>query len=321
MGGGHWNDEEAVGVYQGGNALRSPSRGWQMRALSAMPIMMPVVVLAAATVEGVVMTLRRLSYDWRAYFVSLGSMIGRRLTQGLVQSLPFGLATSLLGFFWNHRLLDIPLRHAWSLALLLAGEEICYYWFHRVSHSVRLLWATHAVHHSPNDLNFAVAYQLGWTGELTGALVFFAPLVWLGFPPTAVLAAVALNLLYQFWLHTRWIPKLGPLEWLFNTPSHHRVHHACNREYLGRHERGANYGGMLILFDRMFDTFVAERDDVPCRYGLVKPLRSYNPLYIALHEWLAIGRDLIAARSWRDRFHFVCGPPNWRPPSPGGQSV
>jgi sterol desaturase/sphingolipid hydroxylase (fatty acid hydroxylase superfamily) len=275
-----------------------------------------VVVLAAATAEGVVMTLRRQSYDWRAYFASLGSMIGRRVTHRLSQALPFGVATSLLGFVWNHRLLDIPLRHAWSLALLLAGQEICYYWFHRISHSVRLLWATHAVHHSPNELNFAVAYQLGWTGELTGALVFFAPLVWLGFPPTAVLAAVALNLLYQFWLHARWIPKLGPLEWLFNTPSHHRVHHACNREYLGPHERGANYGGMLILFDRMFDTFVAERDDIPCLGVQHVDLSSAHP-----HPLPCAGRTRRTIRlRRRSRFRLRRTSSSRRPYSSGHRS-
>jgi sterol desaturase/sphingolipid hydroxylase (fatty acid hydroxylase superfamily) len=284
-----------------------------MRSISGAPLLISATVIAAATIEGVVMTLRTQGYDWRAYFTSLGSAIGRRGTHALTQALPFGFATSLLGVAWHHHLVDIPLRHALSIALLVLGEELCYYWFHRVSHAVRWLWATHAVHHSPNDLNLAVAYQLGWTGELTGTLVFFVPLVLLGFPPGAVIGVLAINLLYQFWLHTRWIPKLGWFEWLFNTPSHHRVHHACNREYLGPDGMGANYGGILIIFDRCFGTFVAERADVPCRYGLLKRLSSYNPLYVALHEWIAMGRDVAAARSWRDRFQYVFGPPDWRP--------
>jgi sterol desaturase/sphingolipid hydroxylase (fatty acid hydroxylase superfamily) len=131
----------------------------------------------------------------------------------------------------------------------------------------------------------------------------------LGFRPPAILATLALNLLYQFWLHTRWIPKLGVLEWVFNTPSHHRFHHACNREYLGEARMGANYGGVLITFDRLFGTFVPERAGVPCRYGLTTPLRSYNPLHIALHEWIAMGQELLAARSWRERLRVVVGPP------------
>ena len=246
------------------------------------------------------MTLRKQNYDWKAYLAALGNAVGRRVLQGL----SLGLSASLLAYTWEHRLRDIPVHGALSAALLFAGEELCYYGFHRASHRVRWFWATHAVHHAPNDLNLAVAYQLGWTGEISGTVVFFLPLVWLGFAPSAVLTVLSINLLYQFWLHTRWIPKLGPLEWLLNTPSHHRVHHACNPEYLG-----ANYGGILIVFDRLFRTFVAERDTVPCRYGLVTPLFSYNPIYIAVHEWISMGRDLLAARGWRERFQCVFGVP------------
>jgi sterol desaturase/sphingolipid hydroxylase (fatty acid hydroxylase superfamily) len=119
--------------------------------------------------------------------------------------------------------------------------------------------------------------------------------MWLGFPPRAVFIALNLDLLYQFYIHATWIPKLGPLEWVLNTPSHHRVHHAANPEY-----RDKNFGGVLIVFDRLFGTFAAERDDVPCRYGLVAPLRSYNPLWIAFHEFVALGRDLWRAQRWRD---------------------
>jgi sterol desaturase/sphingolipid hydroxylase (fatty acid hydroxylase superfamily) len=120
--------------------------------------------------------------------------------------------------------------------------------------------------------------------------------------------AIGINLLYQFWLHAEWIPKLGWLEYVLNTPSHHRVHHAANPEYLDH-----NYGGVLIVFDRLFGTFVAERDDLPCRYGLVEPLRSNNPIVIAFHEWVALMRDLIRARTWGERWSYLFGPPGWRP--------
>jgi sterol desaturase/sphingolipid hydroxylase (fatty acid hydroxylase superfamily) len=122
------------------------------------------------------------------------------------------------------------------------------------------------------------------------------PLMWLGFAPRAVFVTLNLNLLYQFFIHAAWMPRLGPLEWVINTPSHHRVHHAANPEY-----RDKNFGGALIVFDRLFGTFAAERDDVPCRYGLVIPLHSYNPAWIAFHEFVALGRDLWQARGWRDR--------------------
>ena len=133
------------------------------------------------------------------------------------------------------------------------------------------------MHHSPNELTLAAALRLGWTGKLTGTAFFFAPLVWLGFAPLAVLGALSANLLYQFWLHAAWVPRLGPLEWVLNTPTHHKVHHASNPEYLD-----CNYGGVLIVFDRLFGTFVELRDEVPPRYGLTPPLHSHNPVRIAL---------------------------------------
>jgi sterol desaturase/sphingolipid hydroxylase (fatty acid hydroxylase superfamily) len=275
---------------------------------TSVSVLLSAVLVLAATAEGLVMTRRHQPYDWKAYFAAFGSLLGRGITRALLQSVPFGLAVGLLDLAWSHRLLTLPLTSAWALAALFLGEELFYYWFHRVSHHVRWFWATHAVHHSPNQLTLTTAYQLGWTGELTGSLLFFVPLAWLGFRPAAILATVALNLLYQFWLHTQWVPKLGVLEWAFNTPSHHRVHHACNREYLGE-TLGANYGGVLIIFDRLFGTCVPERPGIPCRYGLTRPLHSYNPLYIAFHEWIAMAQELLAARTWRERLRVMVGPP------------
>ncbi len=124
---------------------------------------------------------------------------------------------------------------------------------------------------------------------------------------------LSLNLLYQFWLHTTWVPKLGWLEYVLNSPSHHRVHHAANLDYLD-----ANYGGVLIVFDRLFGTCIVEREDLPCRYGLVKPLRSNNPFVFNFHEWRALGSDLRQARDWRERWNHLFGPPGWRP---DGQSL
>jgi sterol desaturase/sphingolipid hydroxylase (fatty acid hydroxylase superfamily) len=160
------------------------------------------------------------------------------------------------------------------------------------------------VHHSSNELLLASAVRLGWSGRLAAALVFYAPVVWLGYAPQAVLGVVAAGLFYQFWIHVDWIPKLGPLEWILNTPSHHRVHHASNPEYLD-----CNYGNTLIVFDRLFGTFVAERADITIRYGLTHPVTSHNPIRIALHEWLAMGRDVAAARGARARLGVLFGPP------------
>ena len=262
------------------------------------------IVIALATLEAVVLTwIARRDYDWRAYFVSLFDVSLREV----IYILPVSLAAPAFLWAWDNRLSTIPLDGIVAFAILFFGMEFFYYWFHRCSHRMRWFWATHAVHHSPNQLNLSAAYRFGWTGRSSGSLLFYVPMVWIGFPVNAVIAALSLNLLYQFWLHATWIPKLGWLEYVLNTPSHHRVHHAANSEYLD-----ANYGGVLIVFDRLFGTFVAERDDIPCRYGLVTPLESYNPIFVALHEWIAMGRDLMRAETWRQRFLHLFGPPGGR---------
>ena len=258
-------------------------------------------VLVAATLEGLVCSfvLRR-PYDWRAYAASLGDAVGRRA----VDALGLSIAAPVLAWAYEHRVQTMALSTPLAFVLLFVGQEFFYYGYHRAAHRVRWFWATHAVHHSPNELTLAAAVRLGWTGKLTGTALFFAPLVWLGFPPLAVLATLSANLLYQFWLHAPWMPRLGVLEWVLNTPTHHKVHHASNPEYLD-----CNYGGVLIVFDRLFGTFVDLRDEVPPRYGLTTPLTSHNPVRIALHGWVALGRDLLAARGWRERLHTMFGPP------------
>lgn len=177
---------------------------------------------------------------------------------------------------------------------------------------MRWFWCTHAIHHSPNDLNLSAAYRFGWTGRLTGTLAFFALAPLLGMPPRIVLMLLSLNLLYQFWIHATWIPRLGPLEWVLNTPSAHRVHHASNLEYLD-----GNYGGVLIVFDRLFGTYIPERKDVPCRYGLVHPMRTYNLLVIEFAHWRALWQDLKTARSAGEVFGYLFRPPGWRPDGRG----
>jgi len=262
------------------------------------------VVLGAATLEGLVRQfVLHQAYDWRAYFVSLADAVGRRA----FDAVSFSIAAPLLLWAHAHRLTDIPLDTSAQWLMLFVSHELIYYLYHRSAHRVRWFWATHAVHHSPNDLTLATALRLGWTGKIAGNAVFFVPLVWVGFSPVAVFATLAVNLLYQFWLHTTWIPKLGPLEWVFNTPSHHRVHHASNPEYLD-----CNYGGVLIVFDRLFGSFVEERDDIVPRYGLTTPLRSYNPLWIAIHEWVHMAQDVWAARSLSELRRAVLAPPSTR---------
>jgi len=260
-----------------------------------------LVLVAVACAEGLLRSLFRPgSYDWRASAASFADALIRRG----VDSLGLSLVAPLFVLAWDNRLQTLELSSPQAFAMLFLGQEFLYYWYHRMAHRVRWFWASHAVHHSPNQLSLATALRLGWTGKLAGNGLFFVPLVWLGFPPLAVTAAVALNLLYQFWVHAPWMPRLGPLEWLLNTPTHHKVHHASNPEYLDR-----NYGGVLIVFDRLFGTFVEHHPQIPIRYGLTRPLHSYNPLRIALHGWLELSRDLLRARGLRARLGVLVGPP------------
>jgi sterol desaturase/sphingolipid hydroxylase (fatty acid hydroxylase superfamily) len=238
--------------------------------------------------------------DWGEVGASIAVALGRRA----LQAAAFGLVAPLPVLAHAHRLATIRMDAAPKWIALFLLVEFAGYWHHRAAHRVRWLWATPGVHHSSSELMLASAIRLGWTSRLGGGLLFYAPLAWLGFPVQAVLGLAAAGLFYQFWIHADWLPRLGPLEWVLNTPSHHRVHHASNPEYLD-----CNYGSTLIVFDRLFGTFVEERPDVAIRYGLVHPLASRNPLRIAFHGWLALARDLRAARGTRARLRLVLGPP------------
>jgi sterol desaturase/sphingolipid hydroxylase (fatty acid hydroxylase superfamily) len=251
--------------------------------------------------------LRGRRYPWGEGLASIGIAIG----QGAKRLLVGGLVLGLFMAVWEFRPWTVPLDTLWGLALLLVAVEFVYYWHHRLHHRVRWFWATHAVHHSPNHLTFLTAVRLGWTSEVSGGFIPFLALPLLGFHPLAVFAALALNLLYQFWIHTETVPRLGWLEGVLNTPSNHRVHHASNARYLDR-----NFGGMLVVFDRIFGTYAAEAPEEPCRYGLTTPLHSANPVTIAFHEWRAMLADACRARGWKDRLRVLFGPPGSSPGTP-----
>jgi sterol desaturase/sphingolipid hydroxylase (fatty acid hydroxylase superfamily) len=228
--------------------------------------------------------------------VALGDLTVRLVTSGAA-AVPFFVA-------YDHRLLDIPLDRAWSIPALFIGVEFFYYWFHRASHRIRWLWATHAVHHSATRFNLSASIRLGWTGDISGAFVFFLPLAVLGFHPTAIAVMLAVGLLYQFFLHTALPVSLGPLEWVLNTPAHHRVHHASNDACLDK-----NYGSVLIVFDRLFGTFAAAPQDETLRFGLKDRTPTNNPLQIAFGEWRVLWRDVCAAPSLKARLGVLFGRP------------
>lgn len=193
--------------------------------------------------------------------------------------------------------------YTWVIALL--GVDLLWYTYHRVAHRVRLIWATHQAHHSSEYFNFATALRQKWNNS--GEIVAWIPLPLLGIPPWVVFAAFSVNLIYQFWVHTERIGKLPrPIEFVFNTPSHHRVHHGSDELYLDR-----NYGGILIIWDRLFGTF--QEEVFRPRYGLTKPVGTYNIWKLQTHEYVAIAHDVRSARRWTDRLGYVFGPPGWTP--------
>ncbi|NIE65792.1 sterol desaturase family protein [Burkholderia sp. Ax-1719] len=264
-------------------------------------------IVAASLIEAAWLTFKQRRagenpFDWYEVWLSIADLAGRKL----LAFLPISLAAPIFHFAWEHRLFTLSIDNLTLAFFVFIGQEFCYYWYHRASHRMRFFWATHAVHHSPNQLTLSSAYRLGWTGKIAGPAFFFAPLVWLGVRPEIVLAVLSFNLLYQFWLHNTWIPKLGWLEYVFNTPSAHRVHHASNLDYLD-----ANYGGVLVVFDRLFGTYVAERADEPCRYGLVTPTRSHNPLVVEFEHWVSLARDIAAAPNVWTAVRHVILPPGW----------
>jgi sterol desaturase/sphingolipid hydroxylase (fatty acid hydroxylase superfamily) len=197
--------------------------------------------------------------------------------------------------------------HTWVIAIL--GVDLLYYTYHRIAHRVRLIWATHQSHHSSQYFNFATALRQKWNNS--GEIIMWIPLPLLGIPPWLVFASFSVNLIYQFWVHTERIGKLPrPVEFVFNTPSHHRVHHGMDPEYLDK-----NYGGIFIIWDRLFGTFQPEV--FRPHYGLTKQVDTFNIWKLQTYEYLAIARDVRSAARLRDRLGYVFGPPGWQPPKTG----
>lgn len=207
---------------------------------------------------------------------------------------------------FDFRLFEIE-NAFWSILLLFILQDFLYYWFHRASHRIRWFWASHVVHHSSESLNFSTAFRQSATYPISGMWIFWLPLVALGFQPETVVAVVLFNLAYQFFIHTQVVPKLGWLEKIFNTPSHHRVHHARNPEYIDQ-----NYAGTLIIWDRMFGTFVEEKSDIACEYGITDSIETHNPITLTFHEWRAMIKDIFAPNQsvWQ-RLKHLWSPPEW----------
>jgi len=246
----------------------------------------------------------KVRYQARDTLAAFGMTLGNIVTNLMMA----GIVIAGLSAAWKLRLFTISPHWPWAWALLFVLDDFTYYWFHRISHECRLWWAAHVNHHSSQEYNLSTAVRQSWTSVIVGTWTPWIPLAFLGFPPEMILAQQGFNLFYQFWIHTEAVRRLPAwYEYLFNTPSHHRVHHASNARYLDR-----NYAGVLMVWDRLFGSFAAETDAEPPRYGIVKNIETYNPIRIAFHEWIAIARDLAAASSVRGAIGAAFGPPGWR---------
>jgi len=236
---------------------------------------------------------------------SLAMGIGNLLTD-----LGFGvISLSLLMTTWQFRLFDwgvsVPV-----IVLALIAQDFVYYWKHRASHRIRWFWAAHVVHHSSEHYNLTTALRQPWISHFTGYAILSVPLILLGFHPLLIGFVASLNLLYQYWIHTELIGKMPRwFEAVFNTPSHHRAHHAVQPRYLD-----ANYAGIFIVWDKIFGTFVPEDKSQPMTYGVVSPINTYNPLKIAFAEWGAIFKDMLSSKSsigfWA-RLKYAVAPPGY----------
>jgi sterol desaturase/sphingolipid hydroxylase (fatty acid hydroxylase superfamily) len=246
--------------------------------------------------------LKREIYEVKDAAASISMGLGNLAVDLLAKLLQFSLLT------WLHRFAIFPIGFAWwAWLLLFFGDELSYYWFHRVSHRCRLFWASHVVHHSSERYNLSTALRQTWTGSFM-SFIFWLWLPLAGFAPIMIMTMKAISLLYQFWIHTELVRSLGPLEAVFNTPSHHRVHHASNPRYIDR-----NHGGTLIIWDKLFGTFEPENPADPVRFGLTKNIHTYNPVRIAFHEWFDMFRDAWLVPGWRNKFLCVFGNPGGHP--------
>ena len=239
-------------------------------------------------------------YEFKDTVASLTMGIGNVIIK-LFTKVPI-LAAYFLAY--QFRFFEISATAWQSWVLLFFLEDLTYWIFHFSSHNVRILWAAHVTHHSSQRYNLSTALRQTWTGSLNFSFVFWLWLPLLGFHPLMVMTMQSISLLYQFWIHTEAIGKLGFLEWFMNTPSHHRVHHGSDVKYLDR-----NHAGILIIWDRLFGTFVEETERP--NYGLTRNLNSYNPIKIAFHGWQDIWRDIRRPIPWKARLGYIFGPPGW----------
>lgn len=252
-------------------------------------------------------------------YVTLKQNIKTYEPKDAFSSIAMGLGNVFIGFLskalvllaltwvYKFRIFTIPVTW-WSFVLIFFADDFSYYWFHRISHECRLFWASHVVHHSSQKYNLSTALRQTWSGGFY-TFIFWLWLPLLGFHPAMILLQMSISLLYQFWIHTETIDQMPKwFEAIFNTPSHHRVHHGSNPIYLDR-----NHAGILIIWDKMFGTFQPELKNEKVTYGLVKNINTFNPIKIAFLEWLYMFKDAFTGhKSFKDRLNYLLKPPGWK---------
>jgi len=263
----------------------------------------PFFILAMALEFGFGQLRGRQTYRLNDTLNSLQMGIISRL-MGLLRlgfsGLVFGYLMKVLGVN------QLPTDSPWLWIIAFIAYDCCYYWKHRFGHQWRIMWASHVAHHQSEEFNLSTA--LRQTGTDYIGFVFYLPLYLAGVPAVVIVTVGSLNLIYQFWVHTEHIRRLGPIEWVMVTPSNHRVHHARNPGYIDK-----NYGGVFIIWDRLFGTFEDERVDEPCRYGITHALHSWNPVWANLHVWHETALISLQTRRWQDKIAVWFKGPAWRP--------
>lgn len=268
-----------------------------MVAIPGFFVLMAIELLAARL-------MRRRVYRLNDAIASIGLGVLSQVVGVFAKVLTIGLYAWLLP---RVALFDLPADSPWVWVVALVLYDVCYYWLHRAGHEIGVLWAAHVVHHQSERYNLSTALRQTGSGVLLGWL-FYVPLAVLGVPVEVFAVVAVIDLLYQYWIHTELVPKLGWFDRVFASPSNHRAHHAVNDRYLDR-----NYGGIFILWDRLFGTFVEEADDDPPVFGTRAPLRSFNPLLANVEVYAALMKDAWHARRWSDKLRVWLKPPGWRP--------
>jgi sterol desaturase/sphingolipid hydroxylase (fatty acid hydroxylase superfamily) len=248
-------------------------------------------------------------YRFNDAVTNLSCGIGSQLSGIFLKLLTFGAYV----YIYNHFSLfkgQIPFIW-WSIVILFVAVDFFYYWFHRLAHEISVLWGSHIVHHQSEEYNLTVALRQAW---LQGAFswVFYIPLAFIGFEPLMFATIASFQTLYQFWIHTKFINKMHPaIEYVFNTPSHHRVHHGVNPQYIDK-----NHGGTLIIFDRLFGTFQLEEEEVV--YGITKQPKSWNPIWVNFEYWIDLFAKVFRVKHLNNKLKMLFGSPGWKPKELGG---